>query len=69
MYLNGVKGIYAFPNNDGTFYIKVNVEYSDKECPCKSGICVFEIPMGTIEIKSVHPDNTDELFSLSLLAD
>ena len=69
MYLNGVSGIYAFPNNDGTFYIKVNMEYSDKEYPCKSGNCVFKIPRATMEIKEIRSEDTNELFQLSLLAD
>ena len=55
MNLSGVKEIYAKPNNDGTFCVKVSMECSDQ------GNCILMFPRAKTEIIALGSNNGGEL--------
>lgn len=71
MNLSGVKEIYAKPNNDGTFHVRVIMECTDQEHPLGKGKykthsnCISEFPRAKIEIVALASNNRGELFQFT----
>lgn len=67
MNFSGVKEIYAKPNDDGTFYVRVTMECADQEHSLGKrkykihSNCISEFPRAEIEIVALVSNNDGEL--------
>lgn len=71
MNINGVQEIYASPNSDGTFYVRVSIGCIDQEHPLGKGAYkthisgVLEFPKAKVEIIAFESDDSGNIIKFT----